>query len=67
MDGQPTRPLVYAGSYTACCEGGGPWRGLSTTVSYPALHESARSDSPLCNPAISDSSKLPDPALLILR
>ncbi len=31
MDGQPTRPLVYAGSYTACCEGGGrPLRGLST-------------------------------------
>jgi hypothetical protein len=23
MDGQQTRPLVYAGSYTACCEGGG--------------------------------------------
>jgi hypothetical protein len=22
MDGQQTRPLVYAGSYTACCEGG---------------------------------------------
>jgi hypothetical protein len=21
MDGQQTRPLVYAGSYTACCEG----------------------------------------------
>ncbi len=26
MDGQQTRPLVYAGSYTSCCgcEGGGP-------------------------------------------
>jgi hypothetical protein len=23
MDGQQTRPLVYAGSYTACCEGWG--------------------------------------------
>jgi hypothetical protein len=22
MDGQQTRTLVYAGSYTACCEGG---------------------------------------------
>ncbi len=30
MDGQQTRPLVYAGSYTACCEGGGPWGVLST-------------------------------------
>ncbi len=30
MDGQQTRTLVYAGSYTACCEEGGPWRVLST-------------------------------------
>ncbi len=30
MDGQQTRPLVYAGSYTACCERRGPWLVLST-------------------------------------
>ncbi len=30
MDGQQTRPLVYAGSHTACSEGGGPWWVLST-------------------------------------
>jgi len=30
MDGQQTHPLVYAGSYTACCEGWGPWQVLST-------------------------------------
>ncbi len=30
MDGQQTRPLEYVGSYTACCEGGSPWRVLST-------------------------------------
>ncbi len=30
MDGQPTRPLVYSGSYTACCEGGA---GFSTSLS----------------------------------
>ncbi len=30
MDDQQTRPLVNAGSYTACCKGGGPWWVLST-------------------------------------
>jgi hypothetical protein len=34
MDGQQTRPLVYAGSYTACCERGGPWRVLSTNYYF---------------------------------
>ncbi len=36
MDGQQTRPLVYAGSYTACCEGEAPGEGS------PQSHKKAK-------------------------
>jgi hypothetical protein len=43
MDGQQTRPLVYDGSYTACCEGGGgPWWRLSTMRYFLAAHNRHR-------------------------
>jgi hypothetical protein len=54
MDGQQTRPLVYAGSYTACCEEGvRPLVGALHTIVY---NNNTNFDFPLSDEGLHDWS-----------